>query len=178
MSPQVSVDNRHRHLSHMCAAPLEKSHLFKANFVPFDDVRYGRPVDEVYPLDSVVYRGADGGLLDVAHDMEALASYSPQYWKALFSERVGKTSWPYGSGVWSKKEWILPVRANAVCCCIHCLPYLRAWTVSSCRNPTLGGCRCSGSQNPVFAVQHLVADGATGFFLVRMLAECGVLAVC
>lgn len=72
-------------------------------------MRYGRPSEEVYSLDNVVYRGADGGLLDVAHDMEALASYSPQYWKALFNERVGKTSWPYGSGVWSKKEWILPV---------------------------------------------------------------------
>jgi threonine synthase len=26
----------------------------------------------------------------------------------LFDERVGKTTWPYGSGVWSKKEWVLP----------------------------------------------------------------------
>ena len=31
-----------------------------------------------------------------------------EYWKTLFDERVGKTSWPYGSGVWSKKEWVLP----------------------------------------------------------------------
>jgi threonine synthase len=77
--------------------------------VPFSDVRFGRPSDEVYSLDSMVYRAADGGLLDVAHDMDALASYSPQYWKALFNERVGKTTWPYGSGVWSKKEWLLPV---------------------------------------------------------------------
>ena len=42
--------------------------------------------------------------------MEALAIYPPEYWKALFDERVGKTVWPYGSGVWSKKEWVLPVR--------------------------------------------------------------------
>ena len=41
--------------------------------------------------------------LDVQHDMEALAIYPPEYWKALFDERVGKTVWPYGSGVWSKK---------------------------------------------------------------------------
>ena len=40
--------------------------------------------------------------------MEALAIYPPEYWKALFDERVGKTVWPYGSGVWSKKEWVLP----------------------------------------------------------------------
>ena len=51
-----------------------------------------------------------GGLLDVQHDMEALAIYGPEYWKALFDERTGKTTWPYGSGVWSKKEWVLPVR--------------------------------------------------------------------
>ena len=31
------------------------------------------------------------------------------YWKALFDQRTGKTAWPYGSGVWSKKEWVLPV---------------------------------------------------------------------
>ena len=42
--------------------------------------------------------------------MEALAIYGPDYWKALFDQRVGKTTWPYGSGVWSKKEWVLPVR--------------------------------------------------------------------
>ena len=42
------------------------------------------------------------------HDMEALAIYGPEYWKALFDNRAGRTSWPYGSGVWSKKEWVLP----------------------------------------------------------------------
>lgn len=110
-----------------CAAPLEKSHLFKAHFVPFEDVRHGRPSEEAYSLDSVVYRGADGGLLDVAHDMEALASYSPQYWKALFNERVGKTTWPYGSGVWSKKEWLLPV---CLCFCPDtCFPRSCCWNL-------------------------------------------------
>lgn len=56
----------------------------------------------------VASRSAEGGLLDVQHDMEALAIYDPDYWKALFDQRVGKTTWPYGSGVWSKKEWVLP----------------------------------------------------------------------
>eukprot|EP00879_Flechtneria_rotunda_P002900 GHRR01003117.1.p1 GENE.GHRR01003117.1~~GHRR01003117.1.p1 ORF type:complete len:407 (+),score=144.23 GHRR01003117.1:558-1778(+) len=40
--------------------------------------------------------------------MEALKQYGPDYWKSLFDGRVGTTSWPYGSGVWSKKEWVLP----------------------------------------------------------------------
>ena len=26
----------------------------------------------------------------------------------MTDEPVGKTAWPYGSGVWSKKEWVLP----------------------------------------------------------------------
>eukprot|EP00191_Tetraselmis_sp_GSL018_P021165 CAMPEP_0177584136 /NCGR_PEP_ID=MMETSP0419_2-20121207/3727_1 /TAXON_ID=582737 /ORGANISM="Tetraselmis sp., Strain GSL018" /LENGTH=422 /DNA_ID=CAMNT_0019073639 /DNA_START=623 /DNA_END=1889 /DNA_ORIENTATION=- len=41
--------------------------------------------------------------------MESLAIYGPTYWKALFDERTGRTAWPYGSGVWSKKEWVLPM---------------------------------------------------------------------
>ena len=61
-------------------------------------------------LDLTLRFRSPGGLLDVEHDMEALAIYGPDYWKALFDQRVGKTTWPYGSGVWSKKEWVLPVR--------------------------------------------------------------------
>jgi hypothetical protein len=57
----------------------------------------------------VRYLANDGGLLDVEHDMEKLGQYSPEHWKQLFDSRVGKTYWPYGSGVWSKKEWVLPV---------------------------------------------------------------------
>lgn len=60
-------------------------------------------------FEQVRYLANDGGLLDVEHDMEALAKYSPDHWKQLFDSRVGKTHWPYGSGVWSKKEWVLPV---------------------------------------------------------------------
>ena len=29
-------------------------------------------------------------------------------WKELFEDRAHKTQWPYGSGVWGKKEWVLP----------------------------------------------------------------------
>lgn len=55
-----------------------------------------------------MYRSRSGGLLDVQHDMEALKKFDGAYWKDLFDSRVGKTTWPYGSGVWSKKEWVLP----------------------------------------------------------------------
>ncbi|KAI7733472.1 hypothetical protein M8C21_008397 [Ambrosia artemisiifolia] len=40
--------------------------------------------------------------------MEALKAINGNYWKTLFDSRIGKTTWPYGSDVWSKKEWVLP----------------------------------------------------------------------
>lgn len=76
--------------------------------MPLKDVQQNKDSGEVYSLDQVLYRAQDGGLLDVNHDMSALANYGPEYWKALFDARVGTTSWPFGSGVWSKKEWVLP----------------------------------------------------------------------
>ena len=93
-----------------CAAALEQSHLFKAKYVPFNSIKSGQKTREEYSLAEVRYQAEDGGLLDVEHDMEALAIYDAAYWRALFDQRVGKTSWPFGSGVWSKKEWVLPVR--------------------------------------------------------------------
>jgi threonine synthase len=81
---------------------------FQSHYVPFNDVKEGRSSGETYSLDEVRYLANDGGLLDVEHDMEKLGQYSPEHWKQLFDSRVGKTYWPYGSGVWSKKEWVLP----------------------------------------------------------------------
>ena len=60
-------------------------------------------------MDTVIYRARDGGLLDVEHDMAALARFDAAYWKKLFDSRIGTAKWPFGSGVWSKKEWVLPV---------------------------------------------------------------------
>ncbi|KAH7279274.1 hypothetical protein KP509_37G013300 [Ceratopteris richardii] len=40
--------------------------------------------------------------------MDALKKFDGKYWKDLFDSRLGKNTWPYGSGVWSKKEWVLP----------------------------------------------------------------------
>ena len=49
-----------------------------------------------------------GGLLEVSHDVEALAQRSASEWKQLFDARTRSNEWPYGSGVWGKKEWICP----------------------------------------------------------------------
>ncbi len=48
------------------------------------------------------------GLLEVEHDVVALARRPPEEWKALFDERFRKGPWPLGSGVWGKKEWVYP----------------------------------------------------------------------
>ncbi len=65
--------------------------------------------DVTHELDEVVYRCEKcGGLLEVSHDMNKLRDRSAREWKELFEHRAGVTSWPFGSGVWGKKEWILP----------------------------------------------------------------------
>jgi threonine synthase len=62
-----------------------------------------------WPLEEVIYRcPACGGLLEVAHDHDALRARSPDDWKALFEDRYLRTAWPHGSGVWGKKEWVQP----------------------------------------------------------------------
>jgi len=63
---------------------------------------------ERYPLDEIVYTDQSGGLLQVVHDVEALKGHSAAEWKQIFNNRARKNDWPYGSGVWGKKEWVLP----------------------------------------------------------------------
>jgi threonine synthase len=63
---------------------------------------------ERYPLDEVVYTDRAGGLLQVVHDMDELRKTRSSQWKEIFENRAHKTQWPYGSGVWGKKEWVLP----------------------------------------------------------------------
>ncbi len=63
---------------------------------------------ERHSLDEVVYTARDGGLLQVVHDMDELRKTPAEEWKARFESRGHKNTWPYGSGVWGKKEWVLP----------------------------------------------------------------------
>jgi threonine synthase len=56
-----------------------------------------------------------GDLLEVCHDLGALKDRSAIAWMRLFDERYKRTTWPYGSSVWGKKEWVCPdVRDEAV----------------------------------------------------------------
>ncbi|HHY84829.1 MAG TPA: threonine synthase [Verrucomicrobia bacterium] len=64
---------------------------------------------KTFPLNSVVYQCTGcHSLLEVQHDLNALKARTPAQWKELFERRYKSNEWPYGSGVWGKKEWVLP----------------------------------------------------------------------
>src|SRR6185295_12224016 len=57
-----------------------------------------------YSLEDIVYRcGECGGLLEVRHDLDALKQKPAAEWRSLLDSRMGRQS-----GVWSKKEMVLP----------------------------------------------------------------------
>jgi threonine synthase len=62
-----------------------------------------------YPLNEIIYTcEKDGELLEVHHDLDKLKSRSAQEWKDIFDSRLGSIRFPNTSGIWSKKEWVLP----------------------------------------------------------------------
>jgi threonine synthase len=67
-----------------------------------------------YSIYDVIYRCEDcGGLLEVEHDVDALKEgHSAEEWKELFDLREHTRRFPYGSGVWGKKEWVCPQLDN------------------------------------------------------------------
>jgi len=63
----------------------------------------------VYPLNSIIYNCKScQALLEVQHDMTALRDRSAAAWMKLFGDRYRCNDWPFGSGIWGKKEWVLP----------------------------------------------------------------------
>ncbi len=66
-----------------------------------------------FDLREVIYRCPTcGDLLEVQHDVEALKSRSAAAWIQLFDDRYRRNVYPYGSGVWGKKEWVVPFIDN------------------------------------------------------------------
>ena len=62
-----------------------------------------------YPLNSIVYHCTRcNSLLEVQHDLKQLKRRDAKGWMKLFEDRYKSNQWPYGSGVWGKKEWVLP----------------------------------------------------------------------
>ncbi|MBW2725416.1 MAG: threonine synthase [Deltaproteobacteria bacterium] len=80
----------------------EKKPQYRAWFESLEDQ------SERYALDEIVYTDTNGGLLQVVHDMDELRKNSADEWKSIFAKRRGSSEWPYGSGVWCMKEWVLP----------------------------------------------------------------------
>ena len=102
MSACIPDDSGHQGKS------LPLSAKFSAKYVPFSPNDPTNPTDEEYSLDEVIYRSKEGKLLDVKYDMDALKRFDGEYWRNLFDSRVRTVGSPYGSGVWGKKEWVLP----------------------------------------------------------------------
>jgi len=47
-------------------------------------------------------------LLEVVHELGPLRMTKPNEWRDVFDSRYMRTVWPYGSGVWGKKEFVCP----------------------------------------------------------------------
>jgi threonine synthase len=63
-----------------------------------------------YSVFDAIYRCRDcASLLGVVHDIDALRERSASEWRHLFDDRYKRNTWPYGSGVWGKKEWVMPL---------------------------------------------------------------------
>jgi len=68
-----------------------------------------RGCGRTYSIFDVVYHCEDcGGLLVVEHDIKPLKHRTPDEWKEIFDRRTQTHIFPYGSGVWGKKEWVCP----------------------------------------------------------------------
>src|SRR5262249_25770757 len=116
---------------------------------------------------------ACGDLLEVKHDLDALAARSAAEWKQLFESRYRRGPWPYGPGVWGKKEWVAPgVRDEHVVSMdeggTSLLPAARfgagigvehLW-VKQCGTSHTGSFKDLGMTVLVSAVKQMIAEGA------------------
>ncbi|HTJ42754.1 MAG TPA: threonine synthase [Kofleriaceae bacterium] len=127
-----------------------------------------------HPLDTIIYRCPKcGDLLEVAHDMEALASRPASDWKALFEGRWRSVRFPDASGVWGKREWVAPhVREEHIVSLVEGATPLwpadryaadlgieRVW-IKQCGTTHTGSFKDLGMTVLVSTVAQMIADGA------------------
>src|SRR5512137_2354663 len=116
---------------------------------------------------------ACGNLLEVVHDTERLKhERTPGGWVKLFERRWKSTEFPYGSGIWGKKEWILPDIGNEDIVSLYegdtNLCYARRYNehmgipelyIKMCGNSHTGSFKDLGMTVLVSQVNHLIRHG-------------------
>src|SRR5438128_4554944 len=127
-----------------------------------------------FDLREVIYRCPTcGDLLEVQHDMEALRARSAAAWIQLFDERYRRNIYPYGSGVWGKKEWVVPFIDNENIVSMYEGSSNLLWAdrygkqlrvedlwVKQCGNSHTGSFKDLGMTVLVSVVKQMRADGA------------------
>ncbi|PYM11641.1 MAG: threonine synthase, partial [Candidatus Rokuibacteriota bacterium] len=125
------------------------------------------------PLE-VIYRCPTcGDLLEVQHDLTALRSRSAAAWMQLFDDRYRRNVYPYGSGVWGKKEWVAPAIDNENIVSMYEGSSNLFWAdrygkqlhvedlwVKQCGNSHTGSFKDLGMTVLVSVVKQMMADGA------------------
>lgn len=53
-----------------------------------------------------------GNLLEVHHEREPLNKRNAYQWQQLLDSRASTSTWPFGSGVWGMREWVVPDLAD------------------------------------------------------------------
>ena len=127
-----------------------------------------------YNVFDIVYRCKETNeLLQVVHDMDALKAHaSAEEWKRIFDGRTGCTRWPFGSGVWGKKEFVLPNVANENIVSMYEGNSNLFWAerfgretgiedlwIKMCGNSHTGSFKDLGMTVLVSAVKQMIADG-------------------
>lgn len=138
----------------------------------FSAVFKGFKSGNTFPLHEIRYRDNDGELLEVAHDVKALSQRSGEQWRQLFQARTSDLTEPFNSGVWSKKEWVLPHIPNE-----DIISLKEGWTsllrppafnqslglenvyVKQCGNSHTGSFKDLGMTVLVSHVNHLIKKG-------------------
>jgi threonine synthase len=113
------------------------------------------------------------GLLHVVHDVATLQARSAAGWMRLFDERYKRTEWPYGSGVWGKKEWVCPELRNEHVVSMDEGGTNLLWAerygrelglddlwIKQCGNSHTGSFKDLGMTVLVSVVRQMIADGA------------------
>jgi threonine synthase len=105
--------------------------------------------------------------------MDSLRSRTAPGWMRVFEDRYKRTAWPYGSGVWGKKEWVCPELRNENVVSMDEGGTNLFWAdrlgremgladlwVKMCGNSHTGSFKDLGMTVLVSVVKQMIADGA------------------